>query len=131
MKHTRTTPLFQARIRGDVRGQDFDGDRAIQACVTGFVDFPHAPSAEGGLDFVRAERGAGLEGHQGLPDVAQRPQRPKLLGSERRLLAWGELLRQGLVHLPLRLKERGVVLDQVGPLLVEAVQAHGVVPQVV
>ena len=89
------------------------------------------PAPRGAWDLVRAERGAGLEGHQGLPDVAQRPQRPKLLRGERRLLAWRELLRQGLVHLPLRLKERRVVLDQVGPIFVDAVQTHRVGPKVV
>ena len=40
-----------------------DGDSAVQAGVTGFVDLTHASRAEGGLDLVGAERGAGLEGH--------------------------------------------------------------------
>lgn len=32
---------------GDVFGQDFDGDRAVEAGVAGFVDFAHAPAPMG------------------------------------------------------------------------------------
>ena len=38
---------FRARTAGqlgishNVLGQDFDGNRSVQACVTGFVDFTH------------------------------------------------------------------------------------------
>ena len=54
-------PLFEIRISGDVLGQDFDGNGAIQAGVTGFVNFPHSSSPKCGLNLVRAELRAGLE----------------------------------------------------------------------
>ena len=37
---------------GDVFGQDFDGDEAIEARVTRFVHFAHASGAEWREDFV-------------------------------------------------------------------------------
>ena len=52
-------PLLQIGIGGDVLGEDFDGDGAVQAHVAGLIDLPHAARAEGGLDLVGAERGAG------------------------------------------------------------------------
>ena len=48
---------------GDVVGEDFDGDGAVEAGVFGFVDFAYAAGADGGDDFVRAEFVAGAEGH--------------------------------------------------------------------
>ena len=44
-------------------GEHLDGDRAVQAGVAGFVDLTHPPSAEGGDDLIRSERGARREGH--------------------------------------------------------------------
>ncbi len=44
-------------------GQDFDGDGAVQAGVSGLVDFAHATSAQLGLDLVGAEAGAGSQWH--------------------------------------------------------------------
>ena len=44
-------------------GQHLDGDGAVQAGVAGLVDLAHTPGAEGGLDLVRAEGGAGIEWH--------------------------------------------------------------------
>ena len=44
-------------------------------------------------------------------DVAQRPQRPQLLGRQRHVIPRRELLGQRLVRLPLGLEERGVLLD--------------------
>ena len=37
-------PLGQLGISRNVLGQDFDGNRTVQADVTGFVDFTHPPS---------------------------------------------------------------------------------------
>ena len=47
-----------------VLGQHLDGDGAIQAGVAGFVDLTHAPSAERGVDLIRAEGRAWLQRHQ-------------------------------------------------------------------
>ncbi len=44
-------------------GQDLDGDRPLQPGVGGFVDLAHAPGPDGGLDLIRAEAGAALQGH--------------------------------------------------------------------
>jgi len=41
-------PLLEIRVRRDVLGEDFDGDGAVQAGVTGLVDFSHATGAERG-----------------------------------------------------------------------------------
>ena len=48
-------PLLQIGISGDMRGQHFDGDSAVQAGISGFVDLAHTPSAEGSVDLVGAE----------------------------------------------------------------------------
>lgn len=47
---------------GDVRGENFEGDRAVQARVAGLVDFAHATRAERGEDFVRSEPRARVRG---------------------------------------------------------------------
>ena len=44
----------------EMRGQDLDGDGPLQPGVGRFVDLPHAPGPEGGLDLIRAEAGAAL-----------------------------------------------------------------------
>jgi hypothetical protein len=46
-----------------MRGQDFDGDAAIEASVTRTVDFAHAARADGSDDFVRAESASGRQVH--------------------------------------------------------------------
>ncbi len=56
-------PLLQRGIAGDVLGQDFDGDRAVEAGIAGFVDLAHAASAEGGDDLIRTKPNAGGERH--------------------------------------------------------------------
>jgi hypothetical protein len=43
--------------------QDFDRDRAFEPCVTGAIHFAHAPGTQRRLNFIRAEFGAGGEGH--------------------------------------------------------------------
>jgi len=48
---------------GEMLGEDFDGDDAIQAGVVGFVDLAHAAGSNGSEDLVGAEAGSGSEGH--------------------------------------------------------------------
>ena len=50
---------------GEMLGEDFDGDDAIQPRVFGFVDFAHTTSANESEDFVRAEPRAGVNCHRG------------------------------------------------------------------
>ncbi len=56
-------PLLQVRVRSHMLGQHLDGNGAVQAGVGGLVDLAHAPCAEGGVDLVGAEGGAGVKGH--------------------------------------------------------------------
>jgi len=44
-------------------GQDLDGDGAIQPRVARPIDLSHSAGANGRLDLVRAEAGAGGQGH--------------------------------------------------------------------
>ena len=46
--------LPQSRVAGQVRGQDLDGDGALQASVAGAVHLTHAAGAGRGLDLVRS-----------------------------------------------------------------------------
>ena len=46
-----------------MRRKDFDGDRAIQARIAGFVNLALPTRADGGKDFVRAEFRACSEDH--------------------------------------------------------------------
>jgi hypothetical protein len=55
---------FSDRNFEDVRGQHLDGDGPLQPGVGGLVDLPHPPSADGGLDLIRAEASAVLQGHE-------------------------------------------------------------------
>ena len=50
-------------VGGEVRGQELDGDGALQAGVLGLVDDGHAACAELAGDLIRAELGAGGERH--------------------------------------------------------------------
>ena len=58
-------PLLQIGISSDMlwAGQDLDGDRPLQPGVGRFIDFTHAPGPDGGVDLIRVEAGAALEGH--------------------------------------------------------------------
>ncbi len=47
----------------EVCGKNLDGDDAIEASVAGAVNLSHSASAEGGLNFVWTEFGAGGERH--------------------------------------------------------------------
>ena len=46
-----------------MRGENFDGNDAVEASVVGAVDLAHASGAERGLNFVRAEFCAGGQRH--------------------------------------------------------------------
>ena len=58
-------PLLGGVVAGQVRGEELDGDLALQARVLGRVDDPHAAVTEFGEDRIRAESGAWGEGHGG------------------------------------------------------------------
>lgn len=50
-------------ISGEVIGKDFDRDRAIEASIPCFLDFPHAPGADQTEDFVWPEPRARAQRH--------------------------------------------------------------------
>ena len=54
----------ELRIGRERLRKDFHRDRAIEPRVSGFVDLAHAAGPKGGEDLVRAEAGAGGEGHR-------------------------------------------------------------------
>src|SRR5437667_5893097 len=54
---------FHLCVIGEMRRKDFDGDRAIQARIAGFVNLALPTRADGGKDFVRAEFRACSEDH--------------------------------------------------------------------
>jgi hypothetical protein len=49
-----------------VRWQDLDGDGAIEAPVSRFVDLAHPAGPDGRVDLIRAEANAGRQGHQSV-----------------------------------------------------------------
>jgi hypothetical protein len=55
----------ELRVGREGRGQDFDGNGSIEAGVPGSVDFSHAASADGGLDFVRPKASSEEKAHGG------------------------------------------------------------------
>ena len=61
--------LAEVRIGSQGRGEDLDGDDAIEAGVARLVDLAHAAGAKGGLDFVRAKACARLQGHRGSAGI--------------------------------------------------------------
>lgn len=56
-----TLPAFG--VGNPVGRQDFDRDGPVQAGIAGFVHFAHAAGAKGSENLVRAQPGAGGEGH--------------------------------------------------------------------
>ena len=56
-------PLAEFGLLGQVSGQGFDRDDAVEACVAGLIHLAHATGAEWRDDFVGAEPGAGRQGH--------------------------------------------------------------------
>ena len=55
-------PRDPLRVGGERRGQDLDGDVAIEPRVPRPIHFAHPAGPEGGNDLVRAEAGTGSEG---------------------------------------------------------------------
>jgi len=55
--------VAQRRIVGELCGQDFNGDAAIEPCVAGFVDVPHATCASQRDDLAEAELRAEGKSH--------------------------------------------------------------------
>ncbi len=55
-------PRDPLRVGGERRGQDLDGDVAIEPRVPRPIHFAHAAGSEGRDDLVRAEAGTGSEG---------------------------------------------------------------------
>ena len=53
-------------VAGDFTREDFDGNRAIETSIVGFVDLAHAAGAQRADDFIRTEPNAGVEGHARL-----------------------------------------------------------------
>jgi hypothetical protein len=51
------------RVRGEVRGEDLEGDGAAEAGVAGLLNLAHAPGPEKAEDLVRPEASARLERH--------------------------------------------------------------------
>src|SRR3970040_555540 len=56
-------PLLQGRISGDVRREDFDGDRTVEPRVARAIDFAHPARAEERDNLIRPESSAGRESH--------------------------------------------------------------------
>jgi len=46
---------FHFGVIREMRRKNFDRNRAVQACIAGFVHFAHTTCADGGEDFVGAE----------------------------------------------------------------------------
>src|SRR5262249_36607602 len=59
--------VAQARVLGQVLGQDLDRDRAVEARVLRTVHLAHAASAETRQHFVRPELRAARQGHSRDP----------------------------------------------------------------
>ena len=55
--------LTNVGVCSDVRGQDLDGNRAIEAGVARLVDLAHATGPDGRVDLIRAEANAGEKRH--------------------------------------------------------------------
>ena len=60
-------PLLEIGVRGDMLGEDFDGDRAVQAGVARFVHFAHPARAEWREDLIGAELRPGVKRHRSDP----------------------------------------------------------------
>ena len=50
-------------VAGDFTRKNFDGNRAIETSIVGFVDLTHAAGAQRADDFIRTEPDSGVEGH--------------------------------------------------------------------
>ena len=56
-------PLTEIGVGGERRGQDFDGDEAIEPDVARLVDLAHAAGPQRAQDFIRTEANTGSQTH--------------------------------------------------------------------
>jgi hypothetical protein len=56
-------PLTEIGIGGERRGQDLDGDQAIEPDVPGLVNLAHAAGSQRAQDFIRTEADARSQAH--------------------------------------------------------------------
>ena len=63
-------PLLGGVVLGQIRRQELDGHRALEAWVTSLIHDAHAALAKLADDGIRAEGGTGLEGHGGAEYIA-------------------------------------------------------------
>jgi hypothetical protein len=57
-------PLSEIGIGGERRGEDLDGDEAIEPDVPRLVHLAHAAGSQRAQDFIRAEANAGNQAHR-------------------------------------------------------------------
>ena len=57
-------PLLEIGVRGNMLGEDFDGDGTVESRISGFVHLAHAPRPDGREDLEMAERGARAKRHR-------------------------------------------------------------------
>src|SRR5450755_815060 len=62
--------LAKVWVRGEVTGQDLDGNGAVQAGVAGTIHFAHSARAHRGLNLVRPEHRSGRECHSWMAIIA-------------------------------------------------------------
>ena len=55
--------FFQIGAIGQMGGQDFDRDGAVEPRILSTIDFTHSSCANGREDFIGSESGAGLDRH--------------------------------------------------------------------
>ena len=72
VRASRSKRSRRVRAIGQVRGQDFDRDGAVQPRVAGFIDLAHAARADRGEDLVGAHRFPGENSHAELHSVEVR-----------------------------------------------------------
>ena len=65
-------PRQTIRIQYERGRQHLERDVAIQFRIAGAIHLAHAPGPDGGDDLIRAEAGAGAEGHVGCGESRQR-----------------------------------------------------------
>ena len=65
-------PLLGRRVSSEIGRKELDGDRSFEARVGGLIDHAHPALAELGHDGIRAELGAGGQGHRGADYICGR-----------------------------------------------------------
>ena len=110
--------LLQVGIVRDERGEDFEGDDAIEAGIPGFVDLAHPARPEGGLDLIRAKSSAGRQAHRSAGII--RPERDPSWSSRRTCSCQRERTRYGRQECSLTNASPGPSCPaflQIGPLV--------------